>query len=265
MRIKTIIVAALLSLGLPFAAKAETGEDQKYQVSCGAECSQFNVAQTNSFPVEINTNDADLAQSQRRRRRVRRTRRTRTRKIYLGGTLGVFFPSELEEFDGDVVDGLDDSESIDPGTGFGGSIYGGYKFNNLLSADIEFFVFGGGANPIDDSGYTSLGFFVNPRFTFAFNKGSANSPYAFISPGLGLASVNLSDEISDRFSGDDSGSGFALQIKGGIGYPLSETIDIFGQARFFNAFQVYEIIGVGDEDDQDFNTFGLEVGVNFKL
>ena len=260
MKIKTTILAVLLALA-PVAVRAQDVDSyENYQVGCnsGAECNDF----------EVNYQD-ELAQ-RTRQRRTRRTRRTDDKKIYAGATLGIFFPSEIDDFDIGITSGqTTDLETVDPGTGFGGSIYGGYKFTDSLSADIEGFVFGGDADPLDSS-YTSYGFFVNPRFTYVFNE--ANGIYVFASPGIGLAGVNFGDEISDAEGVEDgSGTGFALQAKIGAGYPLSDTIDIIGQARYFNAFNAIETtqFGAGGEvsetEDKDFNSFSIEAGVNVKF
>lgn len=269
MNIKIGMLAALVLAALPFSVKAqEVNSYDNYRVACesGAECNDFNV------DYEQADGSSEISQT----RRTRRTRRTRSssdfKKIYVGGTLGLFFPSEIEDFRINVTSGdTNDLQSVDPGTGFGGSLYGGYKFSDFISADIEGFVFGGDSDPLDSS-YTSYGFFVNPRFTYAFNQGDSKSPYGFVSPGLGIAGVDFGDEIGNAQGvQEDSGTGFALQLKGGVGYPISDSLDIIGQARYFNAFNVIETTqfgqaGEGSEtDDQGFSAFSVEAGVNFKF
>ena len=263
MKIKTTILAVLLAL-TPVAVRAQDVDSsyENYQVGCnsGAECNDF----------EVNYQEDELAQRTRERRRTRRTRRTDDKKIYAGATVGIFFPSEIDDFDIGITSGqTTDLQTVDPGTGFGGSLYGGYKFTDFISADIEGFVFGGDADPLDSS-YTSYGFFVNPRFTYTFNE--YNGVYVFASPGIGLAGVSFGDEISDAEGVEDgSGTGFALQAKAGVGYPVSDSIDIIGQARYVNAFNAIETtqFGAGGEvsesEDQDFNSFSIEAGVNVKF
>ena len=262
MKIKTTILAILLALA-PIAVRAQDADSnyENYQVGCnsGAECNDF----------EVNYQQDELAQ-RTRERRTRRTRSADDKKIYAGGTIGIFFPSEIDDFDIGIVSGdVTDLETVDPGTGFGGSIYGGYKFTDRIGADVEAFVFGGDADPLDSS-YTSYGFFVNPRFTYTFNE--SNGIYVFGSPGIGVAGVDFGDEISDAEGVEDaSGAGFALQAKAGVGYPLSDTIDIIGQARYFNAFNAVETtqFGAGGEvsetEDKDFSSFSIEAGVNVKF
>ena len=270
MKIKTIILTALLSIGFPLAAKAETGTELKTLSFCDAECSQLNLSQTNNFPVQLAEEENEVAQ--RTRTRIRRTSRgSDLKRFYLGGTLGLYFPGTFDDFPEIVVDD-GDSEPIDFGTGFGASLYGGYKFNSLIGADLEFILFGGGADPLDDSVYGSAGVFLNPRFTYAFNRDNVNkSPYVFLSPGLGVVSVGFGEDLETRLDINDidtSGSGLALQLKAGVGFGLSETIDIFGQARYFTAFNVYsedDIPDRFDADDQNFSSFGLELGLNFKI
>ena len=266
MKIKAAILASALVAGLPVAVKAQDVENyDNYRVSCetGVECKDF----------DVNYAQDDRVTQTPRRTRTRRTRSSSNdKKIYAGATLGIFLPSEIEDFDINISSGdTNDLETVDPGTGFGGSIYGGYKFSNFISADVEGFVFGGDSDPLDSS-YTAYGFFVNPRFTYSFNPDNFKSFYVFASPGIGIAGINFGDEIADAQGvEDDGGAGFAIQAKAGVGYPVSETIDIIGQVRYFNAFNVIETIqfgqaGEGSEtEDQGFSSLGLELGANFKF
>ena len=264
MKIKTAILTALL-VAVPVSVRAQdVGNYENYKVACdsGAECNSF----------EVNYQDEDKV-AQSRRTRIRRTRSTTSdSKYYAGATIGLFLPSEIDDFDINVSSGaVNDLQTVDPGTGFGGSLYGGYKFTDRISADVEGFIFGGDADPLDSS-YTSYGFFVNPRFTYTFNQDEVNGLYAFASPGIGLAILDFGDEISDAQGVEDgSGVGFALQGKIGVGYPVSDRIDIIGQGRYFHAFNVIETTqfgqaGEGSEtEDKGFDAFSIEIGANFKF
>lgn len=254
-KIETVILAIFFSMGLCSVAKAENNQsNQNTQAACETDCSTQANNQISQKIVDTPVN-FDLAQ------RERRTRASDLKKIYLGGTVGLFLPSESDEF---TLDNSDfDFDSIDPDSGFGGSGYIGYKFNNFLSADLELLAFGGNAEPFD-SDYTSLGFFVNPRYTLPIGSNPNASPFIFVSPGIGVAGVGFGDDIEDQISEDGLNTGVALQLKGGVGLPLSESIDIIGQARYFNAFSVYEISDAND-DEQGFSSVSLEAGLNFKL
>jgi hypothetical protein len=260
MKIKTTMLAVLLALA-PVAVRAQDVDNyENYQVGC-------NAAECNNF--EVNYQEDEVAQ-RTRNRRTRRTRSTDDKKVYVGGTLGIFFPGQIDGFDIGIVSGqTTDLQTVDPGTGFGGSVYGGYKFSEYIGADVEGFVFGGDADPLNSS-YTSYGFFVNPRFTYTFDR--ANGVYVFASPGIGVAGVDFGNEISDAEGVKDaSGAGFALQAKVGAGYPVSDSLDIIGQARYFNAFNAIETTQFGaggvvsQTEDQDFSSFSIEAGVNFKF
>lgn len=268
MNIKTAVLAIILATGLPVAVQAQDVNDyENYRVACdsGAEC--------NDFQVNYEQSDGDKV-AQTRRTRPRRTRSSSLdSKYYVGGTLGAFFPSEIDDFQVGVVGpgNVTNLETVDPGAGFGGSVYGGYQFSELIGADIEAFVFGGGAEPFDSS-YTSYGFFINPRFTYTIDPNNDRSIYVFASPGIGLAGVNFGDDLSDALGDDsDSGTGFALQVKAGAGYPVSDSIDIIAQARYFNAFSAIETTQFGqggtvsETEDKGFNAFSIEAGANFKF
>ena len=227
-KIETVILAILFSMELISTAKAETNQQtQNTQATCDAECLvQLNVQ---ASQLAFDTPESfDLAQIERR------TRASDLKKVYLGGTVGFFLPSDSDDFDLDNAD----FDSIDIDTGFGGSAYIGYKLNNFLSADLELLAFTGNAEPFD-SDYASLGFFVNPRYTLPIGGNPNASPFIFVSPGIGVAGVGFGDDIEDQISEDGLNTGVALQLKAGAGLPLSESIDIIGQARYFNAFSVY--------------------------
>lgn len=265
MKLKTVILSALL-IAIPVGVRAQDVDTyENYQVGCDSS------AECNGFDVNYTESDSDKV-AQTRRTRTRRSRGSGVdNKYYAGGTLGIFFPSEIDDFDINVSSGIvNDLQTVDPGTGFGGSIYGGYNFSERIGVDVEGFVFGGDSDPLDSS-YTSYGFFVNPRFTYAldFNE---RSFYVFGSPGIGIAGVDFGDEISDASGVEDgSGAGFALQAKLGVGYPVSDTVDIIAQGRYFYAFDVIETVqfgqaGVGSEtEDKGFDAFSIEAGVNVKF
>lgn len=250
---KTLILATLLSLGLPLAAKAQTQDSPSYQVSCNAQCDRFRVTQNNSFPTIADSYE----RGQVRDRRGTRGNESLTKRFYGGGTLGVFFVSELDGIE--IIEEDLDIDEIDPETGFGGSLYAGYRFSHILGADIEGYLFGGGAEP-EDSSFTSAGFFVNPRLFLPLGRNSLKAPYAFASPGVGIVGIGFGDEIDDI--AEDPDSAFAFQLKVGAGLPLSESFDIIGQIRYVNALGIYE---EEDGDDGNLSTVGLEVGLNFKI
>lgn len=259
MRIKITQItvwAILFTFGICLSATAE--KEKQEPAACNGVCSELQVnqiAQTSNFSEEQGARDLKTAQ----RTREDSTSEDDLKKVYLGGTVGFFLPSDIDEIQTDNDDF--DFDSIDSETGFGGSAYLGYKFNNFLGADLELLAFGGNAEPFG-SNYTSVGFFLNPRYTLPIGANPNASPYVFVSPGIGVSGVGFGDDIEDRIDEDNLNTGVALQLKAGGGLPLSESIDVFGQARYFNAFKVYEI---SDNDSQGFSSLSLEAGLNFKL
>ena len=257
MKIKNTILAGLLVAAFPMAAQAQNIENyDEYQVSCetGADCNDFDVNYEQQPTNEL---------SQRTRTRRTRRRSSDFKKFYVGGALGIFSPGEL-----------DDGLNIDPGTGFGGNLYAGYKFSKFIGADLELLIFGGDAevpdtDAFDDSTYASVGLFASPRFTYSFDQDNVNkSPYVFLSPGLGINAVGFGGDIEDDLEDSDvdtSGTGFALQAKAGVGLPLSETLDIFGQTRYLKTFNIYTESDDDLLDDQDFSSLGFELGLNLKF
>ena len=257
MKLKTIILATLLSLGLPLAAKAESQDTASYKVSCDEECDRLQVTQNKPFTIIADSYDVG---QRRDRTRSYRGNQSLTKRIYAGGTLGIFFVSELDGIE--IFEELEensDIDAIDPNTGFGGSIYAGYRLSHILGADIEGYIFGGGAEP-EDSNFSSAGLFVNPRFFLPLGSNSLKAPYVFASPGVGIVGIGFGDEIDDIAEEPDSS--FAFQIKAGAGLPLSESFDVIGQIRYVNALGIYE---EANGDDANLSTVGLEVGFNFKI
>lgn len=231
MKLKISMLAALLLAVFPFTAQAqETNSYESLNVSCesGAECNDFGV----NFSAEGN----EVAQTRRRR-----TRRTRggglDTRYYTGGNIGLFIPF------------VDDN---DVGFTFGGLF--GYRFNKSISAELEIYDSLGGTE-IDDLGYNVLGISANGVYRYHFNPNSSRSLYAFGGLGLGVGIVNATGDVADDLD-IDSETGFLLQTKAGVGYPLSEQLDIFGQTRFTNVF-------IGDVED--FDGLSFDVGATFKF
>ena len=236
MNLKTSILAALAVVALPLAAQAQdTNSYESLNVSCesGAECADFGV----SF-----SEDGDKV-AQTRRTRTRRSRRgSSDSKVYAGGNLGVFFPGE---------DGLD--------AAFGLGAKAGYKFSDLIAAEIEGLGFFGGTE-VDDLGYNILGVAANAVFTFPFGD-DEKSVYGFAGPGLGFARLGLSGDVADDLDDDGfdtSETGFLFQVKGGVGYPVADKIDLIGQVRYLS-------VSIDDDFDNDADGFSFDVGANFKF
>jgi len=252
MKFKITMLAALAVLAIPFAAQAqETQSYESLKVSCesGAECQDFGV----------NFQQGDEV-AQTRRTRTRRTRRSSSdSKAFAGATLGLSFPGEI------------DDSIIDPGTGFGGSIFGGYNFTDLISAEAEASL-GFGSNDEEvaggqeiDGSYTLFTIFVGPRFTYTIDKGNDRSPYVFATPSIGFGALNIGDDVGDRIEDagtDSSGGGFGIQGKIGAGYPVSDKLDLIGQAKYSRIFSIVE---VADGDDEGLGTFGIDAGLSYKF
>lgn len=206
--IKTTILASILAL-VPYAVTAQTAETQEYQnyqVSCqtGSGC--------NDFGVTYEEGNDQVAQT----RRTRPTRRTRTtfepfEQWYTGAGAGVFFG-----------DGLD--------LGFQGHVFGGTKFNEFISADLEFTFGFAGIEDIDEN-VTLLGLYLNPRFEYQFDNSNLT---AFLSPGIGLSRAS--------FDGD-SETEFDFQIKTGVSFPVRENTDVYVQGRYQNEAEAFGIEG----------------------
>ena len=233
MKIKNAILASLLFASIPFAAQAQEAENyDNYQVSCeaGINCQDFDVI------YEQQEGNDDVAQ----RRRTRRTRRTSSfSKYYFSGNIGAFFPGD----------------DFDTGFGLGGAF--GYRFTEKLAAEIEVFDYFGGTE-VDDLGYNFLGFAANVAGRYPFNSSNSKSIYGFAGAGIGYGNISLTGDVADDIDdagGDTSEGGFLFQGKVGVGYPVSDSVDIFGQFRYVN------VSNDGDNGD----AFSLDAGATYNF
>ena len=230
MNIKTTLLAALLVL-TPVAVRAQDVDSyDSYRIGCnsGAECNDF----------EVNYQEDEVAQ-RTRNRRTRRTRRSDT-KYYVGGNIAPFIP-----FDGDLD------------VGFGGGVFGGYKFTNNISAEVEIFDYFGGTDT-DDLGYNNFGATANGVYRYYIDQTNPRSLYVFGGLGVGIGVASATGDVADDLDDagiDTSETGFLVQGKGGVGYPITEKIDAFAQTKFFNIFV----------DGEDADGLAIDVGATYKF
>ena len=87
------------------------------------------------------------------------------KKIQLGGMAGLFLPSDSDEFETDNPDF--DFDSFDFDSGFGGSVYGGYRFNNEQARYLNAFSVYEitSANNDDEEGFSSFSLEAGLNFT----------------------------------------------------------------------------------------------------
>ncbi len=239
------MLAIILATGFPIVAQAEeTNKYENYQVACdnSAECSNFDINYEQQADAE------QVAQT--RRTRTRRTRRSsRDSKFHIGGHLAPFFPFDSE---------LD--------VGFGGGIFGGYKFTKNFSLEIDVYDYFGGTE-VDDLGYNLFGAAASGVYRYHLNPNSSRSPYIFAGLGVGVGIANATGDVADDADDagiDTSATGFLLQGKGGVGYPITDNIHLFGQTRFFNIFlDDDDFSGAGNGDDAD--GVALDFGATFNF
>lgn len=235
MNIKNTVLAIILAMACPLAAQAQNTNDyENYQVACDSisECSDFEVN------YEQQPDEEQISQS-RRTRRSRRSRNNKS-KYYLGGHLAPFIP-------------FDDELDV----GFGGGIVAGYKFTNNISAEIDVFDYFGGTET-DDLGYNHFGATASGVYRYYVNSNSSRSPYIFAGLGIGVGVTSSTGDVADDLDDagiDTSETGFLFQGKGGVGYPISNKIDLFGQTRFFNIFL----------DDDDADGVAIDFGVTYNF
>ncbi len=196
MKLKTMLLASLLFLSMPFVARADSINYEEYQNVCTSlsECDSTNITGENTNEaIDRQTESNSVAQSRRRRRRQSIDEFAKDYYIGVGGAL--YFPDG-----GDVL--------------FGGNVTGGIKFSPYVSADADFLLGFGD--------FTLIGFLVGPKFEIGISETSDAT--AYISPGLGITYLDFDN-------GSDTDLGF--QIKAGLAFPSGRN-QIFGQGRYLN-------------------------------
>jgi hypothetical protein len=267
MNIKITALALMLAIGFPLAAQAQNtnGFDNNVQTPSqsgvnvqtpsqpGVEVqtpsqSGFEVQTPSQPDVNLQEQDNDLTQNRRTRTRRTRTSSSLDSKYYAGGNLGLFLPF---------------IEDADVGINFGGLF--GYKVNKNISAEVELFNARGGSDT-DDLGYSIFGASANGVYRYYFNPDDSKSLYAFGGLGLGFGVSSLTGDVADDLDDDGvdtSRTGFLLQTKAGVGYPLADNLDLFGQARYANVF-------IGEEDNvpdsgEDGNGISFDLGATYNF
>ena len=298
---KNIALATCLALGASFGANAQNAESLKdYKFSCSSgstffaasnpECESFEVVYLEDNLEELNSEPSqnEIAQSRRRRR---------TGKYYAGFTGGVFFASGDAGEDGEL-NGVNLS-APGYGTAFGGSIFGGLKFNKIINAELELFLAFGGVDTDDlddsldevfdgaaggsditsdtDADYSVYAIFAGPKFEFNLSQ-TGRSATVFVSPGLGLAITNISVEpsfsssnaseqqiIDDQRSADPDAFDEEDASQTGIGFQIKAG-GTFPIGRNLSVIGQTRYAILPTEDDFDsINLFSLEGGLQFKF
>ncbi len=197
MKLKTMLLATLLSLSVSFAVQAESVETyEEYHSVCKSisECNSLDVTDDNTDTESVSQQGGNNTVAQRTRRR--RPISQFAKEYYIGAGGAIYFP-----------DGGD--------TLFGGNIFGGIRFSPYVSADADFLLGFGD--------FTLIGLLAGPKFEIGITETS--EAVAFISPGLGIT-------IFDFDNGSDTE--FSFQIKSGVTFPAGSN-KAFAQGRYINA------------------------------
>jgi opacity protein-like surface antigen len=267
---KNISIAAVLVFGLAETAQADqTNNHQDLYLACNPAIDQGSNLNCsfNPQPTEIKQgSDTQIAQGTRGRRR-----KSKVDGYYGGFSGGIGFASGDAATDPDRALAGDDY-TLEYKNSIDGSIFGGIKFSKNLSADLEFFLALGGLetesteNFLSDNGvegnvdgdFSAFALYANPRFELPITKDDKLSLY--ISPGIGLSQTNANLSVEGTSSNvevDESGTGISFQVKGGAEYQISDTMDIFAQAR-------YVTLPTGGDLDS-IKIFGIDGGLKFNF
>jgi opacity protein-like surface antigen len=164
--------------------------------------------------------------------------------------------------DAATLDGTTGPVNYDTGALFGGAI--GYDYGDRpFRAELEFAYRSGDAEAFGGTGdYASTTLMLNG--VYVFQTGGAFRPYV----GLGLGYVTEIDfDIADGpETGEYSDRGLlAWQAMIGSDYALSDSLSLFGEARFFRA-ESPSLSGPGGASlSADYDTFDLVAGLTLRF
>lgn len=164
---------------------------------------------------------------------------------YARGDLGGTFQSE--------VDGSPKAKADDGWLVSGG---GGYAFGNGFRTDGEITYLDSDLKGSSGGGdLKTLGAFANGYYDFS--TGSKFTP--FVGAGIGFAKVKVDNNLVD-----DDDTGFAYQVKAGVGYQFNDRLTGEAAYRYMGVTDV--TLGSGaNRLDGDFKTQAVTVGLRYKL
>lgn len=129
----------------------------------------------------------------------------------------------------------DSGESL--GVGGGLSAFGGYQLTDNVGVDLEVIAnFNGEDTDLQNlTGATfsseNVAVMVNPRFST--DKFGVE---LFVSPGIGYLWRNVGNDNTLSLNPDLEEDGAAYQIKGGVGIPVTNNVNLLVQGRYLNDF-----------------------------
>ncbi|MGL5942797.1 MAG: outer membrane beta-barrel protein [Waterburya sp.] len=216
MKIKAAILTIIVVTSFPLTVQAQSPENYKnYQVNCHSD------KECKDLKVIYENNQTAQKTS-------RDHNNNTINKYYAGGSIGLFLAGDFA------------STEVNGGFSFSGLV--GNRFSNKISAELEILDYVVGESTFVDFADNFLGIAVNAALRFYFNPDNTRSAYIFGAGGLGYGGfVN-------------SGSGFLFQGKTGLAFPISDSLDIYGQYRYLNLL-------VNDGSDGSANS--LELGTIF--
>lgn len=163
---------------------------------------------------------------------------------YVRGDLGGNFQGE--------VDGSPKAKADDGWIVSGG---GGYALGNGFRAEGELAYLDSDLKGSAGGDVKTLGAFANGYYDF--NTGTKFTP--FVGAGIGFANVKVDSPLVD-----DDDTGFAYQVKAGVGYQFNDRL--IGEAAYRYMGVTDVTIGSGvNRLDGDFTSHAVTVGLRYKL
>ena len=224
-----------IAIFTPLVQAREIKTQEDYRLYCGQTAYQYNVQSPDCpqlreiFEGQEKQQDEQLEFfSEPKRRNTKQKKESKQQTSgYIGITiLGIYFPTD------DFL-----------GTGVGGSLFGGVKFNQFIGLDLEL---GGFWGISDDDDVYLVGYsFLNPRFFIPLSSESKDLTF-YISPGIGFSQL-----IEEDFTDDVR---LTWQIKGGVTFPIYKRLGGYGEVRYADQFS-----------DEGSGAFGTEFGITLRL
>lgn len=177
---------------------------------------------------------------------------------YLGGAAGIGHTHDMD------IENATTNTDAELDTGFAGIVSFGYKYDQSWRGEFEL---GYRRNDVDSaSGFSDAGGDVDAltgmvNVLYDFENSSNFTP--FVGAGIGVARIDADGTISGTQIVDDSDTALAGQLLAGVGYKVSDSLDLTARYSFTAAPDLEFDAVDGTSFDSEYYNHAVMVGLRF--